>query len=386
MRIVYLYTAVCTMGGVDRILTTKANYLAEQPGYEVYIITDSQCGQPFTFPLSNKVKHIDLALDFGRQYTYSLPGRFFYYLTRMRTFKKKLSRLLTELQPDITISTLGREMDFLPSLHDGSIKMGETHAPKQFCRNFHLMEQRGGIHRLMAKYWRRKQEAAVRKLDALVVLTQNDAESWKSVKPAYIFPNPITLRPAAPCDYNAKRILSVGRLTGEKGYDLLIQAWAEVVQKYPDWHLTVYGEGELHDALQQQIRMQGVEASFTLHTPVPHIEEEMARHSLFVLSSRFEGFGLVLIEAMTCGLPVVSFDCPHGPREIIAPEKDGLLVPREDPHALAEAMMHLMEDAELRRQMGEQGQKDIQRYAIDTIMGRWMQLFESLRSKNHKPI
>jgi glycosyltransferase involved in cell wall biosynthesis len=112
----------------------------------------------------------------------------------------------------------------------------------------------------------------------------------------------------------------------------------------------------------------------------------MTKHSLFVLSSRFEGFGLVLVEAMTCGLPVVSFDCPHGPRDIIAHGKDGLLVPNGDIHALAEAMVRLMEHAELRQQMGVQGQKDVQRYAIDTVMARWMQLFESLRDKNNNPI
>jgi glycosyltransferase involved in cell wall biosynthesis len=374
------------MGGVDRILTTKANYLAEQPGYEVFLITDSQCGQPFTFPLSNKVKHIDLALNFGKQYTYNLPRRFFYYLTRMRTYKNRLEQLLTELHPDITLSTLGREMDFLSTLRDGSVKVGETHIAKYFCRNFHLMEKRGGIHRLMAKYWRRKQEAAVRKLDALVVLTKKDAESWRSVKESVIIPNPITLQPAAPCNYTAKRILSVGRLTEQKGYDLLIQAWTEVVKVYPDWHLTVYGEGEEHDALLLQIQAQGVEKSFTLHAPAERIEEEMARHSIFVLSSRFEGFGLVLVEAMTCGLPVVSYDCPHGPRDIIDHEKDGLLVLNGDTHALARAMMRLMKDADLRQQMGMQGQKDVQRYAIDAVMAQWMQLFESLRDKNNKSI
>lgn len=386
MRIVYIYTAVCTMGGVDRILTTKANYLAEQPGYEVFLITDSQCGQPFTFPLSERVKHIDLGLDFGKQYTYSLPRRFFYYLMRMRTYRYRLERLLTELHADVTISTLGREMDFLPMLRDGSVKVGETHIAKHFCRNFHLMEQRGGLHRWMAKYWRRKQEEAVRKLDALVVLTPNDAESWRAVKEAVIIPNPITLHPVAPCRYAAKRILSVGRLTEQKGFDLLIRAWVEVSRRFPDWHLTIYGEGEERESLLQQIHHLGVEGSITLHNPVPHIEEEMTKHSLFVLSSRFEGFGLVLVEAMTCGLPVVSFDCPHGPRDIIAHGKDGLLVPNGDIHALAEAMVRLMEHAELRQQMGVQGQKDVQRYAIDTVMARWMQLFESLRDKNNNPI
>jgi glycosyltransferase involved in cell wall biosynthesis len=160
----------------------------------------------------------------------------------------------------------------------------------------------------------------------------------------------------------------------------------EVSRRFPDWHLTIYGEGEERESLLQQIHHLGVEGSITLHNPVPHIEEEMTKHSLFVLSSRFEGFGLVLVEAMTCGLPVVSFDCPHGPRDIIAHGKDGLLVPNGDIHALAEAMVRLMEHAELRQQMGVQGQKDVQRYAIDTVMARWMQLFESLRDKNNNPI
>ena len=189
MKIVYLYTALVTVGGADRVVTEKANYLAEVLGHDVYIITDSQNGRQPVFPLSTKVKHIDLDVNFDKQYHHGLVIRAYYYFSLMRLYKKRLGKLLDEIKADVVITTLGRDLDFLTKLNDGSKKVGESHIAKQYTRNFHLMEVRGFPYKQIAQYWRRKQEKAVKKLDAFVVLTQYDAGSWKEIKVANIIPN-----------------------------------------------------------------------------------------------------------------------------------------------------------------------------------------------------
>ena len=143
MTIVYLYTALCTVGGADRSIIQKANYLADEMHQDVFIITDSQKERPPVFPISPRIRHIDIAIDFDRQYHHNLLVRGYYYFTLMYLYRKKLEYWLKTLKPDIVISTLGRELDFLTQLDDGSVKIGESHIAKPYTRNLHLMEQRG---------------------------------------------------------------------------------------------------------------------------------------------------------------------------------------------------------------------------------------------------
>ncbi len=381
MKIAYIYTALTSMGGVDRILSTKANYFAEQSGYEVYIITDSQAGHPPIFPLSPKVKHIDLKTDFDIQYHHGLIMRTYYYFSLMKQYKKRLTKVLKEIEPDFVLTTLGRDMDFLPNIKDGSIKIGESHIAKQFTRNFHLMEQRGFPYKQIAHYWRRKQENAVKQLDALVVLTQYDAESWNAVKPATVIPNPSPFTPKQFSSCQNKQIISVGRLSEQKGYDMLIETWQIVSSKHPDWKLTIYGEGLLKDELETQIKEKGVNETLHICEPTSAIAEKYAESSIYVMSSRFEGFGLVLIEAMACGVPCISFDCPYGPSDIIRNDEDGLLVENGNTKKLAEAIIYLIEHEEIRIRMGEKARISSQRYAPEQIMNQWTNLFNELKNK-----
>lgn len=381
MRIVYIYTALTSMGGVDRIISVKANFFAEKYGYEVYIITDSQATRPPIFPLSSKVKHIDLNIDFDIQYHHKIITRAFYYIILMYQYKKSLSKLLKEIKPDFILTTLGRDMDFLPHIKDGSIKIGESHIAKQFTRNFHLMEQRGFPYKQIAHYWRRKQENAVKQLDALVVLTQYDAASWKTVKPAKVIPNPSPFTPRKFSSCLNKRIISVGRLSEQKGYDMLIDAWQIVSCKHPDWELNIYGEGLLKDELETQIKEKGVNETLHICEPTSAIAEKYAESSIYVMSSRFEGFGLVLIEAMACGVPCISFDCPYGPSDIIRNDEDGLLVENGNVRKLAEAIIYLIEHEEIRIRMGEKARINSQRYALGQIMNQWTNLFNELKNK-----
>lgn len=380
MKIVYIYTALTSLGGVDRILTIKANYFADKLGYDVYIITDSQAGRAPVFPLSPKVHHIDLETDFDEQYHYGIIKRFLCYRRLMKQYRQRLEKTLYDIKPDIVSTTCGRDLDFLTEIKDGSKKIGESHIAKQYCRNFHLMEARGGIYKIVARYWRRKQEKAVRKLDALVVLTNHDAESWKSVKQATVIPNPISITNIQTSTCKNKRVISVGRLSEQKGFDMLIDTWKIVAKRHPDWELNIYGEGELKDNLERQIKDNNLSHNLHLCGPTKNVTEKYAESSIYVMSSRFEGFGLVLIEAMACGLPCVSFNCPHGPADIIHHNEDGLLVDNKNIEQLAEALIYLIENDDARINMGRNANVMVQKYSQDNIIKMWIELFKKIKN------
>ncbi|MEG2574274.1 MAG: glycosyltransferase family 4 protein, partial [Bacteroides sp.] len=303
----------------------------------------------------------------------------YYYFKLMHLYRKKLTALLNKIHPDIVITTLGRDMDFLTSLHDGSKKIGESHIAKQFTRNFHLMEQKGFPYNLVAHYWRKKQERSVSQLDAFVVLTEHDAKSWETVKEATIIPNSLPFYPIESSSCNNKKIISVGRLYEQKGYEMLVAAWSLIASNYPDWEISIYGNGEQKEMLEQQIKKNGIEKSFHLCEPVKDIINKYLESSFYVMSSRFEGFGMVLTEAMACGLPCISFNCPHGPSDIIKNEEDGFLVENGNIAQLAESISYLIEHEEVRKQMGIKAKENIKRYSPTVVMQHWENLFNSLK-------
>ena len=379
MKIVYLYTALLTIGGADRVISNKANYFAEKFGYDVTIITDSQGNVSPVFPLSPKVHLINLNIMFGQQYQHSILLRGYYYLKLMRKYKCRVIEELRKIKPDFTISAFGRELDFLPELDDGSLKIEEVHVVKRYIRNFHRMENGSFLYRLVAKHWRKKMEDAVKKLTALVVLTEKDAVEWKSVcDHIYVVPNSLPFFEEESSDYSFKNIISVERLSEEKGFDLLIEAWALIHDQYPEWRIQVYGEGLLENDLEEMIKEKDIKSSFILKDPVKDIRKEYLSSSFLVSSSRFEGFGMALIEAMSCGLPCISFDCPSGPSEIISDNVDGLLVKNGDIKELSEKIAYMIEHSDERKMMGQRAKKNVIRYSEDVIMERWRELFNHL--------
>ena len=232
------------------------------------------------------------------------------------------------------------------------------------------------------------QSAMVRRyprLGALVVLTEADGEAFGRLlggnAPRLVrIPNSVRAMHGVHADMGAARVLAAGRLHPQKGFDMLIAAFAQVAPELGDWHLRLCGRGRLRGALQRQVDDAALGGAVTLAGPARNLDEELARASIFVLSSRFEGFPLVLLEAMHAGLAVVSFDCPTGPRDIIDDRRNGLLVPAEDVDGMAAAIRELMRDEELRRRCGAAAAETARAYTMDAIGPRWDQLLEELRA------
>lgn len=385
-RIVYCTPALYSAGGVERVVSFKASYFAEQLGYDVTVIVTEGKGRDCYFPLSDKVKVINYELGFEELWRASFLKKVFLYLTKQRRYKRLLKAELLRIRPDFTISMLRREINFLTSIHDGSKKIGELHVNRANYRNFETNDS-NVFKRLFAQFWMKSLVSKLKRLDQLVVLTDKSKSSWPELSNVSVIPDPIPMNQGDRSHDSVqnqgpvpliRRVVTIGRYAYQKGYDLLLQAWAEVEKQYPDWSLDIYGMGD-QTSYRQLMSDLGIDVRrCRLNGPVEDVVKTYTDSSVFVLSSRFEGFGLVLVEAMACGLPVVSFDCPAGPDEIITDGVDGLLVPSGDVHALAGKLMTLMADEALRERLGQQARQSARRYEMAAIATQWKDLFDQL--------
>jgi glycosyltransferase involved in cell wall biosynthesis len=224
-------------------------------------------------------------------------------------------------------------------------------------------------------------EKLVRKFDRFVVLTEEDAQMWGEIPGLKVIPNAAKFIAERFSDGSAKRVIAVGRLDYQKGFDRLIEAWRIVQQNkaYADWHLDIFGQGEWKEMLQKMIDERGLQNCVRLNEPTKNIGKEYAESSMLVMSSNYEGFPMVMIEAMACGLPAVSFDFQCGPKDIIRHGVNGLLVKNGDIQGLADAMMTLMGDEALRKQMSVEARMVTETYSEEKVMGKWVSLFTAHR-------
>jgi glycosyltransferase involved in cell wall biosynthesis len=234
-------------------------------------------------------------------------------------------------------------------------------------------------------YHPRLQESIARaypRLDAVSVLTRADFVTYHeklgdSVRLACI-PNGIPAQVDAPREERAPIVIAAGRLTPQKGFDLLVEAFAQVHARHPDWRLHIFGHGRLRLKLTAQIQQRGLSDVVILRGLTRDLDAELARASIFVLSSRKEGLPMVLLEAMAAGLPVVSFNCPTGPAEVMEHGVNGLLVPAQDVSGLADGISRLIEDRSGREEMGRAARLTSARYEMPAIAAQWKDLFTDL--------
>ena len=379
-KIVFCTPALYSAGGVERVVSFKASYFAEQLGYNVTIIVTEGRGRDCYFPLSDKVEVINLELGFEELWRASFMKKVFLYLSKQRQYKRLLKAELMRIRPDFTISTLRREINFLTDIQDGSMKIGELHVNRVNYRNFEVNDT-NFVKNLFAKFWMKSLVSKLKNLDRLVVLTDKGKSDWPELANVTVIPDPIPLQTEVVSQLKGKRVVTIGRYAYQKGYDLLLHVWSEVEKKYPDWSLSIYGMGNRYQ-YSQLMKNLGIDPErCLLNGPVNDVSKIYGECSVFVLSSRFEGFGLVLAEAMSCGVPVVSFDSPYGPSDIITDGVDGFLIKDWNEKDFVDKVCLLIEDADLRQQMGQAAIYSSQRYQPDRIILEWQKLFESLCSK-----
>lgn len=382
-HIAYCIPSLDHSGGMERVLTTKANYLAEQLGYDVsIIITDDKGTKPY-FPLSEKIHVIQLDVNIDNLWQYPFWKRFYLYKKKMGLYKRRLEKCLKQRQPDITISLLRREINFLCDIKDGSAKVGEIHFGRYKYRETNFSFLPSFVNKWITNRWMAQLDQKVKQLDRFVVLTHEDATHWKGLSNLMVIPNPITIERGAVSDCSTKQVIAVGRYTYQKGFDLLISAWRIVTKKHPDWTLNIYGGGKKED-FQPLVEKYGLGKTLKLNSPVSPIREKYQESSIFVLSSRFEGLPLVLMEAMSTGLPSVSFACPCGPRDIIHDEEDGILCENGNIQQLAAGICRLIEDEQLRKEMGRKAAQNIQRFSLENIMTHWDDMLQEIHRTHTK--
>lgn len=379
MKIAYCTPSLYIPGGVERVLTTKANYLADVAGYDIYIIlTDGKGKEPY-YELSKKIHVINLDINFEELWSKSFLQKIPVYLKKQARYKKQLKKTLYEIRPDVTVSLLRREINFLCDIKDGSKKVGEMHINKAHYRNFEGKDY-NWIKGIFSKLWMRELMSSLKKLDKMIVLSEEDKSSWTGIKNIDVIPNPLPFKAEKLSTHVNKQVIAVGRYVHEKGFDLLLESWKTVYEKHPDWQLVFYGSGDT-TYYKELAKSIGVDKVCSFNGPTKDIKDKYAESSIYALSSRFEGFGMVIIEAMNCGVPVVSFACPYGPRYIITNGKDGFLVKDGDTGQLAEHICYMIEHPEERIQMGKNAIETAKKYSIEEIGKQWTELFSKLTSR-----
>lgn len=374
MKIVYCIAGTYNSGGMERVLANKANYLARK-GYEIVIITTDQRNRCSFFAFDARISFYDLEVNYEENNGGTFLDKLVHYPFKQIKHKRRLTDLLMQLKADIVISMFCNEASFLWKIKDGSRKILEVH----FCRYKRLQLERKGVWKLADSFRNRMDIRTVRKYDHFVVLTKEDERYWEDVPRITVIPNMLSFSFTEPASLSNKKVIAVGRYDYQKGFDYLIDAWAIVNKHQPEWVLEIIGGGEWKSRLQKQIDESGLQDCICLKAPTSDIEEEYRQASMLVMSSRYEGFGMVLVEAQSAGLPVISFTCKCGPRDIITDGMDGFLVAEKDVAGLANTMLCLMQDEKMRRSMGMAAMKNSRRFSETAVMGQWEELFAHCR-------
>ena len=377
MKLIYCIASVYNPGGMERVLLNKLRWWLRRGGCELMVVTTDQQGRPPFYEFPPEVRMVDLGINYTEDLGRGALAHALAYFRKRRQHRKALTRLLMREKADFVISLYPSESSFIPRIKDGSKKILELHFNKQF----RLQYNRKGLMGLMDRIRTRMDERLVRRFDRFVVLTRQDAAMWGKLPNLSVIPN-AAITQSIPHKTGNHRVIAVGRLDYQKGFDRLLDAWALIPEELrKTWRLDILGQGEWEQMLKDQIVRLGIQDSARINAPTSRIFEEYATSDFLVMTSHYEGFPMVMVEAMACGVPAVSFDFLCGPRDIIAPGLNGIITPEGDVPALAAEMQRLMEDPARLENMSAQARKISEAYSEDAVMGRWNLYFTDMLRK-----
>ena len=384
MNLLYCIPHLYNSGGMERVLTQKVNWLAAHTDYTITIVTTEPTPTGMSdiyFPLDKRVKVVALNVDFNADYHKCLFPKWLGHTRRMRLYRQKLTDYILREKIDLCISLCGKEIAFLNQLPCRTI--AESHFAKEQRTQLLMANHSGWFWALLGRVRTWQLVQAVKPLERLVVLTDADKAAWEKAgcTNVTVIPNPCMLDNCQLSTIHSqfpKTVLAVGRLHEQKGFDLLLQAWKPIEKTYSDWSLRIVGEGPKRAELEAQIESQGLKR-VVLAGATNNVLDEYEAASIFVLSSRYEGLPLALIEAMWSGLPCIAFDCPQGPAELLA-ENRGWLVPDGDIAELTAQIAYALSHPEEALKCAQKAQIFAQTtYSEAAIMPQWVQLIESCK-------
>lgn len=367
MKVVYFFRSLAIWGGIERIIVDKSNWLADYGGCEVTILTSDQGSHPVPYSVSQAVKVEDLGVRLHQRYRYRGLRRLWVGWRLRRQLVDRLRQRLQQLQPDVVVTVVTDYSGVVVKAAGGRWPVvAESHS---VCiRSFG--------HSVFHDWQLMK---SLKQCSALVALTEGDARQWqRRLAAVHYIPNMVALNTTGRRgDAAHKKVIFVGRLDYQKQAEVAVSIWQRVWPSHQDWQLHIYGDGERRQAIAQAVAHTG---GVTLHEPTASIWDAYCDSTFLILTSLFEPFGLVMAEAMSCGLPVVAMDCDYGPRTIVTNGVDGYLVADGDEAAFASRMSMLMDDDELCRRMGRAAEVSAQRFTASVVMPQWQHLFVSVCS------
>lgn len=385
MKIAFLIGGLNIMGGYERIVVDKANALCTQEDIEVGIVCTHSVRHEPVYKLDPRVKihYVDhIFSPFPKLFGLGLPVIAVQYALWRKGYNKACRKVLADN---------GYEVAVVP-MHDPSDVLGMKNCISIYESHFSRKTYEKNC--IMPWFRRMRDTRFASEADVFVCITKGDTDNWPEAKHIRIITNFTDAKPVAPYNPESKRIVAIGRLEHEKGFDILINAWRMVDESFPDWRLDIYGTGNRQHSLQKQINKAGLNGKITLHGLSHNIPKVFSESAALVMSSRTEGFGLVMLEAFTCGVPIVSFDCDYGPAEIINDNLNGILVPyrnlrdRQRPEALADGLKKIISDAGLRRRMSAEAVKRAADFSRESYLRFIMPFLKSpvIKAKSEKSL
>lgn len=370
MKIVYLYDSLAIWGGIERVLIDKMNHLVNHPsGYEIYVITANQGTHAIPYHMDERICHIDLNIGIHKKYRFVGLKRFREGARLNKLYNFSLKKVLNEIDPDLLICTASQDISNLIKIKGRIPLLVESHAnfmnPDKIWRK---------IQRLINNY-------TIGKADAVIALTEGDAANWRIVsKNVHVIPNIVHLNKTGKySNCISKNIIFVGRFTRQKGIDRLLEIWKKVHAAFPDWHLNMYGEGELWQHYYD--KAAELDININISKPVHNIFDKYLESSMLLMTSYYEPFGLVVPEAMSCGLPVVAFDCPYGPGDIIKDGINGFLINDDDIDMYVDRVCLLISNEKQRQLMGKNAIATSNKYSSEEILPIWLTMFQRFKKQ-----
>ena len=377
-KILYIIDSMHQSAGMERVVSNKARFLSLR-GYQVTIMTLNQRNRPYYYSIPDKVIKYDLGINFDEYNNNNAFVKVLRYLYKYRVFQKRISQYLNENPQDIVITLSKRTIETLiKEPHDYKL-IFEHHFNRYYDENSSDLFAHSAFQRFVSKIRTRKYNQLYKKVDKFVVLTDEDKQLWgDTYKNIVVIPNSIDYDINETAELNSNIVIAVGRLENQKGFDLLIKAWSIVKRTNYNWVLHIYGSGSQYGNLLGLIRDNGLENSVKIFPPTKEIKEKLRAASVFVLSSRYEGLPMVMLESMSIGLPCVSFKCKTGPSDIIDEMKNGLLCEEGNVEQLSNRLLLLINDQNLRKTLGYNAHIKMEQYSHEIIANKWINLFENL--------